>query len=423
MVINFLKGFMIFSVIYMLIYAIRHMVYSFSRMFGKQRKYYDDIYTSELPSISVLIPMYNEEKVLDNVLDSLVACEYDRDRLEIIPINDSSTDRTKELLDAYHARYEFIRPIHRNSSLRGKPAALNDAMKIAKGDIIIVFDADYRPSKYMLKQLALAFLDPATGAVMGRVIPYNSSKNLLTRLLSLERAGGYQADQQARYNMGTLPQYGGTVGGFRRELIMESGGFNPYVLAEDTELTFRLYLNGWKIVYANSAECYEEVPETYAIRGKQVRRWSRGHNNVAIRYFFPLLFSKNLKVFEKLDGLLLLLIYMGPTIFMFSFIISLILFFSGEMNLISTWWVLLFIGATNSLGNFAPFYEISVAVIVDGKDNDIKLVHLMLFSFYYYVWHISLGFFEAIVDLVTKRDVKWNKTDRFLVKPQDGGTK
>jgi len=251
---------------------------------------------------------------LDNVLDSLVACEYDRDRLEIIPINDSSTDRTKELLDAYHARYEFIRPIHRNSSLRGKPAALNDAMKIAKGDIIIVFDADYRPNKYMLKQLALAFLDPATGAVMGRVIPYNSSKNLLTRLLSLERAGGYQADQQARYNMGTLPQYGGTVGGFRRELVMESGGFNPYVLAEDTELTFRLYLNGWKIVYANSAECYEEVPETYAIRGKQVRRWSRGHNNVAIRYFFPLLFSKNLKLFEKLDGLLLLLIYMGPTI-------------------------------------------------------------------------------------------------------------
>ena len=78
MVINFLKGFMIFSVIYMLIYAIRHMVYSFSRMFGKQRKYYDDIYTSEMPSISVLIPMYNEEKVLDNVLDSLVACECGR---------------------------------------------------------------------------------------------------------------------------------------------------------------------------------------------------------------------------------------------------------------------------------------------------------------------------------------------------------
>jgi cellulose synthase/poly-beta-1,6-N-acetylglucosamine synthase-like glycosyltransferase len=407
---------MIFAVIFMIIYAIRHMIFSFSRMYGKQRRYYDDIITSEMPSISVLIPMYNEEKVLDNVLDSLVACEYDRDRLEIIPINDSSTDRTRELLDEYHARYEFIRPIHRNSSLRGKPAALNEAMEFARGEIIIVFDADYRPNKYMLKQLALAFLDPAAGAVMGRVIPYNSGKNLLTRLLSLERAGGYQADQQARYNMGTLPQYGGTVGGFRKELIIESGGFNPFVLAEDTELTFRFYLQGWKIIYANSAECYEDVPETWAIRGKQVRRWSRGHNNVAFRYFFPLLFAKDLKFFEKLDGLLLLLIYMGPTIFSAAFLVSLALFFMGEMNLISTWWVLIFIGATNSFGNFAPFYEISVAVIVDGIKNDIKLVHLMIFNFYYYLWHINLGFFEAIIDIITKRHVKWNKTERFLNK-------
>lgn len=419
MVINILKSYMIFSVIFMIVYAIRHMIFSFSRMYGKQRQYYDDIITSEMPSISVLIPMYNEEKVLDNVLDSLVACEYDRDRLEIIPINDSSTDRTRELLDEHHARNEFIRPIHRNSNLRGKPAALNEAMELARGEIIIVFDADYRPNKYMLKQLALAFLDPAAGAVMGRVIPYNSGKNLLTRLLSLERAGGYQADQQARYNMGTLPQYGGTVGGFRKELIIKSGGFNPYVLAEDTELTFRFYLQGWKILYANSAECYEEVPETWAIRGKQVRRWSRGHNNVAFRYFFPLLFAKDLKFFEKLDGLLLLLVYMGPTIFSTAFLVSLALFFMGEMNLISTWWVLIFIGATNSFGNFAPFYEISVAVIVDGIKNDIKLVHLMIFNFYYYLWHINLGFFEAIIDILTKRHVKWNKTERFLNKSNE----
>ncbi|MFP5303466.1 glycosyltransferase family 2 protein, partial [Cobetia sp. SIMBA_158] len=92
------------------------------------------------------------------------------------------------------------RPIHRDCPDRGKSAALNDAMKIAQGEIIIVFDADYRPAKGMLKQLVIAFEDPEVGAVMGRVIPHNTNKNLLTRLINLERSGGYQVDQQARYN-------------------------------------------------------------------------------------------------------------------------------------------------------------------------------------------------------------------------------
>ena len=90
---------------------------------------------------------------------------------------------------------------------------------------------------------------------MGRVIPYNVDTNMLTRLLNLERSGGYQADQQARYNLRTLPQYGGTVGGFRKEFMVNSGGFNTRVLAEDTELTYRLYTQRWKVIYANNAEC------------------------------------------------------------------------------------------------------------------------------------------------------------------------
>ena len=87
---------------------------------------------------------------------------------------------------------------------------------------------------------------------------------------------------------------------------MESGGFNTRVLADDTELTFRLYTSGWKVVYANGAECYEEVPETWAVRGRQVRRWSSGHNNVMFRYLFRTLLTKHMSLREKLDGSLLL---------------------------------------------------------------------------------------------------------------------
>lgn len=411
--ISILKGYMVFCIVIIVIYIVRHFLFGINRMAGRQRIYYNDIYSDKMKKISVLIPMHNEEQVLSYVLDSLLECEYDRDRLEIIPINDNSTDRTKELLDEYHKKYEFIRPLHRNCPDRGKPAGLNDAMKLATGEIIIVFDADYRPAKGMLKQLAIAFEDPEVGAVMGRVIPYNTNTNLLTRLINLERSGGYQVDQQARYNLKTLPQYGGTVGGFRKELMQSMGGFNPLVLAEDTELTYRLYTNGWKVIYANSAECYEEAPETWEVRGRQIRRWSRGHNQVLFRYFFRTILTPNMNLREKLDGILLLLVYAVPFFLLLGQLASLILFFLGAMDLFSGWWVLLFVGMYCSFGNFAPFFEIGTALFLDGIKGEVFLLPLLLFNFYFYMWHISLGFLDAVADVITKRKVTWAKTVRF----------
>ena len=416
MVVAILKGYMIFQIILIIIYVIRHFLFGVNRMAGRQRLYYNDIYSSKMKSITILIPMHNEEQVLSYVLDSLLECDYDRDRLEIIPINDNSTDRTKELLDEYHKKYEFIRPLHRDCPDRGKPVGLNDAMEIATGEIIIVFDADYRPAKDMLKQLAIAFEDLEVGAVMGRVIPYNANKNILTRLINLERSGGYQVDQQARYNLKTIPQYGGTVGGFRKDILLSTGGFNPLVLAEDTELTYRLYTSGWKVIYANSAECYEEAPETWSVRSKQIRRWARGHNQVLFRYFFKTLLTPHMNFREKLDGILLLFVYAVPFFMLLGQIASLILFFLGEMNLFSGWWVLLFLGAYCSFGNFAPFFEIGTALFLDGILGEIFLLPLLLFNFYFYMWNISLGFLDAIADIVTKRKVKWAKTVRFAEK-------
>lgn len=418
MVVALLKGYMIFLIFLIFIYVIRHFVYAVIRMAGRQRLYYNDIHSSRMKSITVVIPMHNEELVLSYVLDSLLECDYDRDLLEIIPINDNSNDRTRELLDAYHKKYEFIRPLHRDCAERGKPVGLNDAMELASGEIIIVFDADYRPARDMLKQLAIAFENPEVGAVMGRVIPYNTNKNILTRLINLERSGGYQVDQQARYNLRTIPQYGGTVGGFRKDVLRSTGGFDPLVLAEDTELTYRLYTKGWKVIYANSAECYEEAPETWEVRAKQIRRWARGHNQVLFRYLFKTITTKNMTFREKLDGVLLLFVYAVPFFMLLGQIASLILFFLGEMNLFGGWWVLLFLAIYCSFGNFAPFYEIGTALFLDGILGEVYLLPLLLFNFYFYMWNISLGFCDALADVVTKRKVSWAKTVRFTEKKE-----
>ena len=417
-VIFILKLYFLITVVVMLAYAVRHTIFTYSRFYQPQKLYCQDVLSSQLPFVSVLIPMHNEELVAHGVLDALLQCEYPLDeygkrKFEIIPINDFSEDKTKEIIENYAAKYECIHPIHRYEGSRGKPAALNEAMNSAHGDIIIVFDADYIPAKGLLRELAVGFLSPDVGAVMGRVIPVNTEKNILTRLLDLERSGGYQVDQQARYNLDLLPQYGGTVGGFRKALLLKDGGFRVDILAEDTELTYRLACQGWKIVYANSAECYEEAPETWDIRAKQIRRWARGHNEVMFRYVGRLLGSKYLRPAQKIDGFMLLTIYLMPVVLLFGLLDSLGLFFLGEMDIIDGWWVLLFIGAYNTFGNFAPFFEIGTASILDSSRQRMFLLPYLSFNFYFYLWFIVQGFWEALIDVVTKRKASWQKTRRF----------
>src|SRR5262249_6521055 len=163
---------------------------------------------------------HNEEAVADGILIALIESDYPKDRVEIIPIDDHSKDATQEILQRYAAAHPYIKPLHRRSGPRGKPAGLNDALARASHEVAIVFDADYQPGRGLLRELAMAFVDPEVGAVMGRVVPRNAGAGLLTRLLDLERAGGYQVDQQARYTLDLMPQYGGTVGGFRRSLVL-----------------------------------------------------------------------------------------------------------------------------------------------------------------------------------------------------------
>ena len=116
---------------------------------------------------------------------------------------------------------------------------------------------------------------------------------------------------------------------------------------------------------------------------------------------------------EKLDGVLLLTVYLVPFLFSLALIDCLVLFFLGEMNILVGWWVVLFLGAYNSYGNFAPFYEIATALMIDGVKKDVLLLPLITFNFYFYLWNISLGFLDAVLDLITRRVVSWVKTERF----------
>jgi cellulose synthase/poly-beta-1,6-N-acetylglucosamine synthase-like glycosyltransferase len=398
----------------MLAYGVRHVMFTFSRLLGKPRQPYLDIGVATWPSITVFIAAHNEEKVIAGCLDALLKSDYPRDKLKIVPVNDRSSDGTREIVDRYVAQHPaLIVPFHRTSGKAGKSAALKDALALAEGDIAIIFDADYVPSRGLLRQLVAPFFDPEVGAVMGRVVPANAGSNLLTRLLDLERSAGYQVDQQARMNLRGVPQYGGTVGGVRRSAVEAVGGWHDDALAEDTDITFRLLVGGWKTVYNNRAECYEEVPEDWGVRIRQVGRWAKGHNQVMWRSARSLWRSPYLTLRERLDGLMLLGVFVVPPLLLLGWVLAMLLYYMNGGALVALFIPVLALVGYGALGNFAAFLEIVMAVLLDGHRHRIRLLPINLLCFFVSLFTISRALFSVVADHVLKRELVWDKTMRY----------
>jgi cellulose synthase/poly-beta-1,6-N-acetylglucosamine synthase-like glycosyltransferase len=403
-------------IVLIVIYTIRHYVFTFNRLVGKQRHPYIDITTAQWPSVSVFVPAHNEEDVIEDSLTALLHVDYPQDKLQIVIVNDRSTDKTTEIANALAERYAGrIVHFHRTSGKPGKSSALKEAAeRHSTGDIILVFDADYLPGRGLIKQLASPFFDPEVGLVMGRVVPVNTGANLLTRLLDMERAGGYQVDQQARMNMGLLPQFGGTVGGIRQAALRDIGGWREDSLAEDTDLTYRGLLKGWKTVYQNRSECYEEVTENWPARIRQIMRWAKGHNQTLYRYFIPVMLSKNISFRERVDALLLLGVYAMCPIVLLGWIVGIILFYLGDTRVFGGSLALLCIISYAAIGNFAAFFQISAGAYLDGTRQRIYLLPFNCFNFLISMLSVSRAIF-CIMFRPQYRD-KWDKTPRFRSK-------
>jgi cellulose synthase/poly-beta-1,6-N-acetylglucosamine synthase-like glycosyltransferase len=363
-------------------YAIRHYFLGYSRMRIAQPRESNELVGFVMPRITVFIPMHNEERVARDVLQALVDCDYDWELLQVIPVNDRSTDGTRAIVDEFAARYPFIQPYHRSEGSGGKPAALVEATVHATGDIYLMFDADYVPGRAVLKMLTAPFLDPEIGAVMGRVVPHNIGDSLLSGLLSLERSAGYQAVQQARFNLGYTAQFGGTVGGVRAAALNAVGGWNPESLTEDTDLTFALLLNGWRTAYVNRAECYEEVPQDWGVRRRQLSRWVTGHTECLHNYWPDLVSARFLTRGEKWDALFLLAMYLTAPIIVLGWLASLVLFFVPEAHAVPVLPIAMLVLGYQLFANQATFLEIGVATLLDGTRLRALLMPLSLFNFF-----------------------------------------
>jgi cellulose synthase/poly-beta-1,6-N-acetylglucosamine synthase-like glycosyltransferase len=405
-----------FAVFVTLIYTVRHYLFSINRLFSQQRQLYLDLSCAPWPKITVLVMAHNEEKVIEGSIRALLKTDYPAEQLTIMPVNDRSTDSTQRIIEQLAVEFPCIKPLHRTEGAGGKAAALQYASQFITDPIIVIFDADYLPGKGLLKQLVSPFFDTEVGATMGRVIPLNEQANLLTKILGLERCGGYQVNQQARQNMGLTAQFGGTVGGLRLSALQHIGGWSSNCLAEDTDVTFRMRCAGWKVVYQNRAECYEEVPEEWSVRIKQLRRWASGHHQVLLQQWRNVLRSERLSRRDKLDAFLILSIFMLSPIILLGWNSGIFLFYGGQSTLVAGLLGILMTIAYAGFGNFASFFEISAGAYLDRARVNLITLPFLTFNFLISIVEISGAILQQSWQSRKDQPVQWNKTVRYRKK-------
>lgn len=229
------------------------------------------------PFVSIIIPVFNEEKILDMTIESLLKLNYSA--YEIIIINDGSNDNTREVAERLvgykNGKYNKIKISLINKENNGKSTALNAGIKISRGEFILCMDGDSQLAPNSLIMAVRHFSNPEIGAVAGNVKVLNRGK-FLTDLQALEYVEGLNLARSAQSFLKLVNIIPGPIGIFRKIAIENAGYYDSDTFAEDADLTLRILAAGWKIYYEPKSISYTEAPATLQQLLKQRYRWTRG---------------------------------------------------------------------------------------------------------------------------------------------------
>jgi cellulose synthase/poly-beta-1,6-N-acetylglucosamine synthase-like glycosyltransferase len=367
---------------------------------------------SELPAVSVLVPCHNEELVISDTIRALLALQYPAERMELLMIDDGSTDRTAEIIRqfAVDPRLKLLEVPHEIAA-RGKAGALNYGLTAAQYPIIAIYDADNRPERGALRPLVEALVrDSRLGAATGIFRCLNRRRNPLTRFLNVEGIAFQWIVQAGRWALMRFSALPGTNYVIRRSLLESLGGWDPSALTEDAELTLRIYEAGFSIAFVPASVTWEQEPENLRTWFRQRHRWVRGNNHVFKKHA-----SKLLRIRPRLVGwelLYSLSLFYG---FFLAIVASDAFFLLGAAGLVridvagpyALAWLFTFLAFCLQLW-IALAYEHEEKSLVDNL-----LVPVMYFT-YCQLW-IPVVAWAFCDDFIRERPAKWAKTRRFEV--------
>jgi len=273
------------------------------------------------PIVTVQLPIYNELYVIARLIDRVCEFDYPKDKLEI-HILDDSTDETVQIVADKVAEWKAkgfnIEQIRRVDRVGFKAGALKEGMKVATGDFMAIFDADFMPRLDFLKNTIPHFQNEKIGVVQTRWEHINENYSLLTRLQALQLNVHFTVEQMGRKAGNYLLQFNGTAGIWRRQTIDEAGGWEADTLTEDLDLSIRAQLKGWEILYLEKFGSPAELPAEMNGLKSQQHRWMKGGAETA-KKMLPTVWSSNLSFGQKIQATSHLL---GSTVFVFIFLVG-----------------------------------------------------------------------------------------------------
>ncbi len=257
-----------------------------------------------LPPVTVQLPIYNEQFVVEQLIEAVCRLDYPRDRLQIQVLDDSS-DETRAVARAAVGRWAAlgypVEYIHRGHRDGFKAGALENGLAHARGDLIAVFDADFEPSPDFLHRTVHYFTDPEVGMVQARWTFRNRDHSWLTRVQAVLLDGHFAFEHGARARSGRFFNFNGTAGVLRRSMIEDAGGWQHDTLTEDTDLSYRAQMKGWKFLYAPHVTVASELPTDLTSFQVQQARWAKGLIQTA-RKILPALMKTDLPVKVKVEA-------------------------------------------------------------------------------------------------------------------------
>lgn len=249
----------------------------------------------KLPRVTIQLPLYNERFVVDRLLEEVGKVQYPIELLQIQVLDDSTDEThpyTERLCNQLRAGGLPIEYRHRENRHGFKAGALQEGLETATGEFIAIFDADFAPPPDFLTRTIHFFMDPTVGVVQTRWSYLNKEANILTQVEAMLLDGHFVLEHGARCGSGLFFNFNGTAGVLRRTMIDDAGGWQHETLTEDSDLSYRAQLNGWRFVYLPGLDCPSELPiETYGFQVQQAR-WAKGLTQVALKLLPRILRAK-----------------------------------------------------------------------------------------------------------------------------------